>query len=452
MKKIEKRSAVCLLLVAALLLGTGFFALRYLTSAGRWVAYFPTFSGQGSSGRVLDRDGDVLSYVNSEGERVYYKNAAVRSATLHAVGDAQGRIGTGALTAFSDKLSGYNLFTGTYSPLGAGNDLYLTIDARLNYEAQRAMGSHKGTVAVYNYETGEVLCLYSAPTFDPADPPENVEDDPAYEGVYVNRFLGALYPPGSVFKLATLTAAMENLPDWEERTFTCTGSVQVGEETVTCQRAHGELDAKGALAVSCNCFFATWAAQLGPEALTAAAEKAGLTARYEVSGLPTAAGSFGLETLSEGELAWAGVGQMNDLVNPCAVLVWMGAIARGGSAAVPQLVLKAETALDMPLNLYLKKRTGTLVEPAAAAVLAEYMANNVTQTYGAGRFPGMDVCAKTGTAEVGGGKAPTAWLAGFLRDEDAPYAFVVVMEEAGTAADVAVPVAAAVLKVLVGKE
>ena len=163
MRKIEKRAAVCLLLALALLLGTGLFAFRFVTSGGKWVSYLSTFSGRPASGRVLDRDGDVLSYVNSDGRRVYYDNPAVRKATLHAVGDAQGRIGTGALVAFSDQLSGYNLLTGTYSPLGAGNDLYLTIDAYLNYVAHQAMNGRKGTVAVYNYETGEVLCMYSAP-------------------------------------------------------------------------------------------------------------------------------------------------------------------------------------------------------------------------------------------------------------------------------------------------
>jgi len=436
-------------LALALLLGSCVFIVRYFTSADRWVGYLTTFTGQASTGRVLDRDGDVLSYVDKDGKRCYYDNPTVRRATLHAVGDRQGLVGSGALTAFSSRLSGYNLLTGTYSPLGAGNDLYLTLDARLNYEAHQAMNGHKGTVAVYNYETGQILCMYSAPNYDPADPPQIEEGDLAYEGVYVNRFLGSTYPPGSTFKLVTLAAAIENIPDWETRTFQCTGSVQVGTETVTCQRAHGSLNLKSALAVSCNGVFSVLAAELGPEVLEAAAEKAGLTGRYEVNGLPTARGSLGLSSLTTGELGWAGVGQADDLVNPCAMLVYMGAIARRGKAAVPQLILKTQTALNIPMGLYLKRETAELISPGTARILQEYMANNVQVTYGAGWFPNMDVCAKTGTAEVGGGKKPTAWFTGFLRDDDHPYAFVIVMEDAGTAADVAVPVAARVLNALV---
>ena len=454
MRKIEKRAAVCLLLVLALLLGSGFFAFRFVAYGGKWVSFAANrhlynSTGQLAVGRVLDRDGDVLSCVNADGQRLYYENPDVRRATLHAVGDPAGNIGTGALVAFADQLSGYNLLTGTYSPLGAGNDLYLTIDARLNYTAHRAMNGRKGTVAVYNYNTGEVLCMYSAPTFDPADPPGIQDGDERYDGVYVNRFLSALYPPGSVFKLVTLAAALENLPELESRTFTCTGATQVGGETITCTAPHGELNAESALACSCNGFFAQLASELGPDVLASYAKKAGLTSSYNVSGLSTARGSFDFTGATVGQVGWAGVGQYNDLVNPCAMLGYMGARARGGDAAVPQLVLKTQSALDLPLSFYLKKKTGTLIRADTAKQVTAMMSNNVQATYGADRFPNMDVCAKSGTAEVGGGKAPNAWFAGFLRNASTPYAFVVLVENGGSGSDVAGSVAARVLNTLV---
>ena len=138
MKKIEKRTVICLALTLFLLLGLALFLVRFLLDGGDWASFAANrhlynSQGQLSVGRVLDRDGDVLSWVDESGQRCYYSNATVRKATLHAVGDAQGNIGTGALVAFADQLSGYNLLTGAYSPLGAGNDLYLTLDARYNY-------------------------------------------------------------------------------------------------------------------------------------------------------------------------------------------------------------------------------------------------------------------------------------------------------------------------------
>lgn len=453
MRKIEQRSAACLLLCAALLLGSILFTVQFLVHGGRWVSFAANrhlynSQGQMAVGRVLDRDGDILSYVNQNGERAYYDNPIVRRATLHAVGDAQGNVGAGALAAFGDQLSGYNLLTGAYSPLGQGNDLYLTLDAYLNYTAHQAMNGRKGTVAVYNYETGEILCMYSAPNFDPADPPAIDPGNPAFDGIYVNRFLQSTYPPGSVFKLVTLTAAIEHLPDWDSRTFTCTGSTLVGGEAITCPHAHGELTAESALACSCNGFFATLAAELGADLLSQYARQAGLTNSYNVSGLHTAKGSVDLTGATAGELGWAGVGQYKDLVNPCAVLVYMGAIARGGSAAVPQLVLKTQSPLDFPLSFYLKKKTGSLIAKSTADTLADLMANNVQQSYNASRFPDIDLCAKSGTAEVGGGQPPHAWFAGFSRDPATPYAFVTIIENGGSGSDAAGTVTAAVLRAL----
>ena len=454
MKKIEKRAALCLLLAAALALGSVVFVFRFFLNGGRWVSFAANrhlynSQGQLSVGRVLDRDGDVLSWADGDGTRHWYDGATVRKATLHAVGDAQGKIGTGALVAFADKLSGYNAITGAYSPLGAGNDLYLTLDARYNYIAYNALNGRKGAVGVYNYQTGEVLCMVSAPAFDPLDPPEDLESDPAWEGAYVNRLLSGTFPPGSVYKTVTLAAAIENLPDLFDRTWTCTGSTVVGDGTVTCPRAHGELDIASAFSSSCNGVFALLAAELGEDTLARYTEKAGLTGSWSVNGLNTAAGSFDLEGLTENELGWAGVGQYNDLANPCALMVYMGAIGGGGKAAVPRLILKTENALGLPSLPSFGKRTGKLVEADTAATLADLMARNVTEQYGVDRFPNMDLCAKSGTAEVGSGQAPHAWFAGFLRNEDAPYAFVVLVENGGSGSDVAGSVAAKVLDAVV---
>ena len=453
MKKIEKRATLCLLLAAALALGSVVFVFRFFLNGGRWVSFAANrhlynSSGQLSVGRVLDRDGDVLSWADEDGTRHWYDGATVRKATLHAVGDAQGKIGTGALVAFADRLSGYNPLTGAYSPLGAGNDLYLTLDARYNYIAYNALNGRKGAVGVYNYKTGEILCMVSTPTFDPANPPDIQEGDEQYDGVYINRFLSGTFVPGSVFKTVTLAAAIEHIPDLFDRTWTCTGSTQVGEGTVTCPSAHGELDIYGALASSCNGVFAQLAAELGPEVMTAYAEKAGLTSSYQVSGISTAKGRFDVTGATVNDQGWAGVGQYSDAVNPCALMVYMGAVANGGKAAVPQLVLRTENSLGWSLP-YLKHSTGRLIEADTAELLADMMARNVTETYGASRFPNMDICAKSGTAEVGGGKAPNAWFAGFLRNEDAPYAFVVLVENGGSGADTAGSVAAQVLDAVV---
>ena len=454
MRKIQTRAAVCMVLVVAMVVGLCVFSGRFFLFGGKWVSFAANrhlynSKGELAVGRVLDRDGDVLSWVDESGNRTYYANATVRAATLHAVGDASGNIGTGALVAFADKLSGYNPFTGVYTPGGEGKDLYLTLDARYNYIAYSALNGRKGAVGVYNYQTGEVLCMVSAPSFDPLNPPDIQEGDEQWDGVYLNRFLSGTFVPGSVFKTVTLAAAIEQLPDLLDRTFTCTGSTVVGGEAITCPYAHGDMDIYGALASSCNGVFAQLAAEMGPGCLADYADKAGLTGSYTVSGLKTAAGRCDVTEATQGQLGWAGVGQYNDLVNPCALMVYMGAIANGGRAAVPKLVLRTENALGMSGLPALTRKTSRLIAADTAELLADMMSRSVTDSYGAGRFPNMDVCAKSGTAEVGGGQAPHAWFAGFLRGEDTPYAFVVLVENGGSGADVAGSIAAQVLDAVV---
>lgn len=452
MKKIERRMLICLALALLLAAGVGVFLVKYALHGGSWASsafnrHLYNSDGQLASGTVLDRDGDVLSTVEN-GKRVYYDNVTVRKATLHAVGDLQGNIGTGALNAFADKLTGYSLLNGAFGA-ERGSDLYLTIDARYNYEAYEALNGHAGTVAVYNYKTGEILCMVSAPSYDPLNVPGDIETSDRWEGAYLNRFLSSAFTPGSVFKTVTLAAAIERIPDLDERTWDCQGSIQIGDDTIVCSGTHGQQHIGDAFANSCNVAFAQMAVELGADTLAKYTEKAGLTSSYSVSGLPTAKGGFTWENITDSQLGWAGVGQFHDQVNPCGLMVYMGAIANGGRAAEPYLIQKTVSALGVPSLPHVTGKTGRLVSASTASALADMMADNVEKTYGTKRFPNMDICAKSGTAEVGEGKTPHAWFAGFLRNEETPYAFVVLVENGGGGSSVAGTVAGRVLDIMV---
>lgn len=452
MRKIERRAVVCAALAALLAVGIGIFLFRYFIDGGDWASsafnrHLYNSSGVLAAGTVLDRDGDVLSAVEN-GERSYYDHETVRKATLHAVGDLQGNIGTGALNAFADSLTGYSLLNGAFGA-DKGAELYLTIDARYHYEAYQALNGHAGTVAVYNYRTGEILCMVSSPSYDPLNVPEDMETNDRYEGVYLNRFLSTANVPGSVYKTVTLTAALEMLPDVENRTWDCQGSVQVGNEVIVCAGTHGTQTIGDAFANSCNVAFAEIAVELGAETLKQYTEQAGLADSYSVDGLPTAKGSFDWENITDGQLGWAGVGQYHDRVNPCSLMVYMGAIADGGKAAEPYLIKQTVSALGLPSLPRITAKTRTLISAETAGQVAELMAKNVEMIYGAQRFPNMEICAKSGTAEVEQGKKPHAWFAGFLQNEEHPYAFVVLVENGGGGNTVAGTVAGRVLNVIV---
>lgn len=453
MKKLERRALLCLVLAGLLVLGLAVFLVRYGLYGSRWASsafnrHLYNSQGMLLSGTVLDRNGTPLSWVEEDGERVYADGKTLRKAVLHVVGDPYGNIGTGALTAFAKELTGYSLLGGAYGA-ETGNRLYLTIDADLNETAYKALNGKKGMVALYNYQTGEVLCMVSSPSYDPRSIPKDLETDPDYEGAYLNRCLSSTFTPGSVFKTVTLAAALEELPDLMDRTWICEGSAQIGAGSVTCTAAHGEQTIAQALANSCNVVFGQLAVELGGATLERYTEKAGLTASYSVSGIPTAKGSFSLQGIGDNDLAWAGVGQYQDSVNPCSLMVYMGAIANGGKAATPTLIQKVERP-GLPTLPQFTRKTSRLIAADTARQLADMMANNVTATYGTKRFPDMDLCAKSGTAEVGTDQKPHAWFAGFLRGEETPYAFVVLVENGGSGADVAGNVASKVLKAALG--
>lgn len=452
MRKIEKRAVLCLIIALALIAGLGLFCFRFVKNAADWAAYpynrhMYSNSGQLLSGTILDRDGDVLTEVK-DGERSYYPDETVRRATVHAVGDGSGYIGTGALTAFADRLSGYNLLTGGYSPLGSGRNLTLTLDAYLNVTAYNAMDGRQGAVGVYNYKTGDILCMVSTPSFDPQNPPDASS---AENGIYLNRFLSSAQVPGSIFKTVTLTAALENLPDLKDRTFTCTGETTVGGTVITCPKPHGKMDIQSAFANSCNGVFGALAAELGGDTMTKYVEQAGLTRRMSVDGIMTAAGHYDVSDADKGQIGWSGVGQYTDTVNPCNMMTYMGAIANGGTAAVPRLILDITTPSGIPTSWQRTEETDTLVQASTAAQVKEMMKNNVVQTYGTDRFRGLDIGAKSGTAEVGGDNRPNAWFAGFLDDPEHPYAFIVLVENGGGGSTVAGEIAATVLQACVDK-
>ncbi len=448
MKKITARAVICLILAVFLALGVGWFVVKYYTQGHNWVSFKANdhiySNGLPIAGAIVDRNGVVLAS-GADGSWYYHDSAAIRRATLHTVGDIEGMIGVGAMTRFADKLCGYNFVSGAAPVFKGGRRLYLTIDANLCQTAYEAMNGLKGTVGVYDYRSGKILCMVSTPTFDPADPPAISDDDNAYDGVYINRLLNATFIPGSTFKVITATAALETIPDIENQIYTCSGSTEIDGTTITCTAAHGEVTLKEALAQSCNCYFGELSLQLGASTLDKYSRRAGLTRQYSVNGIRTTASAFDFHG-DAGQLAWSGIGQGKDLVNPCAMMVYMGAIANKGSAAVPQIIDHTASKDDFPLSLYTPRQTGDLIEAATAQRLTELMRNNVTGNYGQDNFPGLELCAKSGTAELDNSDANNAWFVGFLNDSDHPLAFVVYLEGGGYGSTAAGGVANRVLQ------
>lgn len=443
MKKVSRRTLLALLLAVILLAGTALFVVRYFTRGDEWVT-FPGSphvytNGVLQNATVTDAEGELL--LTLSGERTYASDAVVRKTTLHLLGDRSGNIYAPILDRYSPQFAGYNSFLGVYGTQNESINMVLSLRSSVQKAAYEALNGRKGTVAVYNYVNGEILCSVTNPSYDPDNIPDIASDlTEKYEGVYVNRFTNSVYVPGSIFKLVTAACALDTYgEDILTRMFSCDGTLEVSEDVVICTGNHGELTLKEALAKSCNCAFGQLAMDLGADTIQNYVNSIGLTESYETDGVQTMAGRIDLRNLRPVEVAWSGIGQHTIMVNPYSFLRFVGAIAGGGSAAKPYFVqeigkYKAKTDV---LNLGISENT--------AKILADFMENNVKTVYGTEYFPNLTVCAKSGTAEVGENQTPHATFAGFIRDLRYPFAFIVIVENGGSGSAVCTPIAGKVL-------
>jgi len=446
MNRIASRTMALILFVLVLLGGFVFFLAEYFIKADDW-AIFPGSphvynGGNIGCGVVTDRDGALLLDLNDG--REYSNLLPLRQSTVHWVGDRYGSISAPSLSHYAAEMAGFDVVNGVYNYGQTGGVAELTLSAKVQMAALEAMGEYKGTVAVFNYKTGQLLCAVTTPTYDPDNVPDFSEEDEQYKGLYVNRFTQSSYIPGSIFKIVTLAAALETNPEIVNQTFACTGEYKIGNEKITCEDAHWEQTLKQAFCNSCNCAFAEIALQLGADTLTRYVERFGITDAVTFDGVTTAKGNFEIVAAADLNLAWASIGQHRDLVNPCAFLTFMGAVANDGKVTMPYLV--EEISVDGHRTYDAKPKAGQrIMSKETAAVLRDYLQNNVDTKYGAENFPGLTVGAKTGTGEVDGGKKPNAMFTGFVDSQELPLAFMVCVEDAGYGKTVCVPIAAKVL-------
>jgi len=457
MKTLSRRAWVLYLLAIAFVVGACILFYTFYTNADSWAMkkanrHIYSSGTLTTAGSVYDSTGAVLAQT-VDGKRTYNKDKDIRISTLHILGDSQGYISTGVQTSYKDVLTGYDFVDGIYDlkKYGKGSDITLTVNAELNKAAYEALGSNKGTVGIYNYKTGELLCVVSKPSYDIMNKPtESINNDKTgeYDGVYLNRFFSGVYTPGSTFKVITSACAIDNIPDIDSQTFKCTGEYKVDGSSVKCLSTHGTVNFEKALNQSCNSAFAQIAIQLGAENLTNTVNSLGFGQTYNVGNVRLAKSSFDLTNASNLDIGWAGIGQYTTRVNPCHMLMIVGAIANGGTSPAPYFI----KSITSPTGSVKTTQT-TYLQPyfseSTASKLNDMLRSDVVNYYGDGKFSGLKMCGKTGTAEVStdeNGLDPHAWFVGYSQREDLPLAIVVVVENGGGGSSVAIPVASKTMK------
>ncbi|MBQ4267239.1 MAG: penicillin-binding protein [Clostridia bacterium] len=459
MRTATQRTYIVILLIIAFFGGLGFMMYSFITEGDVWVANRANshiYSG-GSltvAGTIYDRNNNVLVKTEN-GKRQYADNYYERVSTLHVLGDSKGYIASGVQNLYSSNLIGYNFIDGIYDTLSSseGVDIKLTIDSEVSAAAYRAMNGNKGTITVYNYLTGQVICMTSAPTYDVLNKPSDIDTNTTgkYDGIYLNRAISGVFTPGSTFKVITAISAIENIPDIYKRTFNCKGKYTTGkgkgDGDVICNGVHGKLNFERALNVSCNSVFAQLANELGKEALTKTVRDLGFGKSVKISKAKTVRSTFDVSDSTRLDLGWAGIGQYTTLVNPCQMLMLMGGIANGGKAMTPYIVEESSELLDVKE----KQNTNIKLSEETAKKVRKLLRSNVQNYYGDSKFPGLKMCGKTGSAEVSNGRSH-AWFVGFSYDDSFPYAIVVCLENGGIGYNDAIPAANKTLQALLEAE
>ena len=212
----------------------------------------------------------------------------------------------------------------SFAGLGtAGNDVTLTLNSKIQQAAQDALAGRKGACVVMDPDTGAILAMASAPTYNAADFAAVIEQANANpdDSTLVDRAAGSLYAPGSTFKIVTLATALEDDVADEDTVFSSPGTMEIGNATVSNfnKANYGSLTLAQATELSSNTVFGQLGVEMGADKLVAGAESFGFNKEIDFplytpeSLMPSA------EDLQKSpwELAWAAAGEpVGDTTRP----------------------------------------------------------------------------------------------------------------------------------------
>lgn len=452
MKNVLRRNISILLIFFVILfvILIGYLGYVTVTYGERWFVtpYNPRISNMQTNiepGDIFDRAGRALLYT-SDDERKYIADDGRRKATAHIIGDSHGMT-YGAQTYFAKYLYGFDsgtidriedLITGNERK---GKDVVLTIDAGLSETALKALGKYNGAVVVMNYKTGEILASVSKPVFDPADMSLFLEG--GGESELVNRAFVGQYPPGSIFKLITAAAIIdEGMTDF---TVDCEGGIEIAGQEITCWSEHGKIGLTGAIEHSCNVYFAEAARVLGTRKINSTAEDFLFNKEFLFEDVMM--GTSVYETTNNDiDLSWSSIGQYHDLMTPLHACMMAAGIANDGTMMEPKLLMDVVDGENSVYNLTPETAAQVMDD---AELLKEMMVQCVKSGTGTkAAVKGYTVGGKTGTAEVSTeeGKVAHSWFVGFVDDDEHPIAIAVIMERAGSGSGHAAPAAGEILK------
>ncbi len=349
-----------------------------------------------------------------------------------------------------------------------GHNIHLTIDARIQHIAEKALRVvGRGAAVVVDPNNGDILAMASVPSFDPNAFIPSIKSDEwnALTSDRTNPLMNRAtsgYAPGSTYKVVPALAGLRK--NMSGRSFTCTGGVKYGRHTLKCTGTHGTIGLGSALRSSCNAYFCLYGNNAGIEEIIAVGNMLGLGQK---SGAPIAGESPGIlpgpewlaqqnlrEQWSTGQTANTSIGQGFVLASPLQMAMVAATVANWGTSYHPRMVDKVVA------------RDGTVVRQEPVKIRANLLENGISAedfekvrrglwdvvNRGGGTAPGAriknyQVAGKTGTAQFWrrGLKDNHVWFIAFAPYDKPRYAVSVMVNGGASGGDVAAPIASKIL-------
>ncbi len=326
-----------------------------------------------------------------------------------------------------------------------GQDLYLTIDIRLQRFIANLLKGTSGAIVCMEPEQGDILALTSWPNFDPnifTSRDSNAEIRKllaSKKAPFLNRAISTYCAPGSIFKIVVATAGLETNAISPDTRFTCRGSYNIGGRDFKCwnESGHGSIDLEKGLLHSCNVFFYRLGLRIGPDNISRYAglfglgRKTGVELPGERKGLipsPRWKASQGKGRWYDGDTANLSIGQGYILLTPIQAVRMVSVIANGGTLVRPHIIRDGEgrfKAVPLPFSatniMVVKRGLEKAISDAEGTAHRAYVSE-------------IRAAAKTGTTEVGGKRRSHAWLVGFAPVDRPRISFAIFLEHGGSGA------------------
>lgn len=399
-------------------------------------------------GRIVDRNDLVLveSLKEDKDNKRNYKYGRMYS---HLIGYSYKEYGKAGLELYFNNelldIKNSSIFKGIKDlvlPKSVGNNLKLTIDHGLQEKSHELLGGKKGAIVVINPKTGEIYSMVSMPDFNVTKLNEDwknlIEDK---NSPLINRATQGLYPPGSIFKIITSSAALSdlNLP----LDYVCKGSVNIDGYTINDygKKAHGKIGLEEAFAKSCNTYFAEKSLIIGKNSIGQYAERFMINKDINFDIAYKNSKFIYKTSLGDTDIASSSIGQGKVLVTPLNMALVASAIANEGRMMRPILVKEVINSKGQILKEYNSELLSQSVNHIIANKIKEMMVDSVRDgSASRAKIKNTSVAGKTGTAQNSTGR-DHGWFIGFAPSDDPKLALVVIIEEAGdTGGQVAAPI------------